>query len=123
MSFFGIALPGSQEMAEQCEILGNQGTIVFMSTGAVNTRKTARGAAEVKASEIDVDAILFDDGKATIPPTGEWIRLDVVRLCKCDVVIWPVCCCWRWLCIGNIACCACVKIAKFFLFHIVLSVK
>jgi hypothetical protein len=40
---------------KHCAVEGNQGTIVAISTGTVQTRKTVMGAAVAKASEIDVD--------------------------------------------------------------------
>jgi hypothetical protein len=47
--------------------LGNEGTIVSMASGAVETRKSARGVPLAKAGDINVQEILFDGGKRYHP--------------------------------------------------------
>ncbi len=54
---------------------GNQGTVVAMSTGKVQTRKNARGFVLAKASEINVDELLFDGGKRYHPQEGLALRM------------------------------------------------
>jgi len=59
--------------SEKRAVEGKQGTIVAMSTGTVQTRKTARGfvlALGAKASEMNVDELLFDAGKRYHPQEG-----------------------------------------------------
>jgi hypothetical protein len=54
---------------------GNQGTVVAMSTGKVQTCKNARGFVLAKASEINVDELLFDCGKRYHPQEGLALRM------------------------------------------------
>jgi len=54
LALSSTAVAGNMVM-KHCAVEGNQGTIVAISTGTVQTRKTVMGAAVAKASEIDVD--------------------------------------------------------------------
>ena len=60
---------------EQRVVGGNQRTIVAISTGTVQIRPTARGVVLAKASEMNVDELLYDDGKRYYPQENGYDRM------------------------------------------------
>jgi hypothetical protein len=116
MSVLRFVLPGSQEMAEQREVRKSGYHCVNEHWGCEYAGKCEQ---EVQPWWRPPRLMWMQSFLTMANDTGrrvDTLRFDVVCLCQCDVVIWPVCCCRCWLCIGTI-CVACASNRQVFMLY------